>query len=73
MLKFQIMDQTGHSTVEFDASNTVSLADAEKRFAELTGLGFTAGVRQADGTSKKVTAFDPTATEIAFYPHLQGG
>lgn len=73
MLKFQIMDRSGHSTVEFDAGNTVSLADAEKRFKELTGSGLTAATRRADGTATVTRSFDPTAAETLFIPQLQGG
>ena len=37
MAKHGIMDATGHSTVEFDKTNTVDLDAAMKRFAALTG------------------------------------
>lgn len=73
MPKFSILDLTGHSTVEFDVKDKVSLDEAEKRFKELTGVGFTAAERTESGQSKRVKSFDPTATETLFFPRLQGG
>jgi hypothetical protein len=49
------------------------LAEAEKRFKELTGLGFTAAERTAAGETIKITSFDPTAKETVFFPRLVGG
>lgn len=73
MPKQHVMDHTGHSTHEFNKANIVSAQEAEKRFAELTGKGFTAGVRTGPGEFKKVTAFDPDAEETVFIPQLIGG
>jgi len=39
----------------------------------LTGLGFTAAVRDADGEVSVVRSFDPTAEETLFFPRLVGG
>jgi hypothetical protein len=39
----------------------------------LTGLGFTAAVREGEGRVRLTRDFDPTAEETVFYPRLQGG
>src|ERR1700733_3842441 len=64
---------TGDRRHQFDPQNARELADAEKRFTELTGLGFTAAERTTTGETRKVTSFDPTAQETVFFPRLVGG
>jgi hypothetical protein len=44
-----------------------------ERFNDLTGLGYTATERTGPGTSRKVTEFNPAATEVLFMPRLVGG
>ncbi len=73
MPKQLVMDRSGHSEHVFDRASKVSVAEAERRFAELTGAGFAASVRTAPGQSKLVRAFDPDAEETLFVPPLVGG
>jgi hypothetical protein len=68
-----VMDRTGHSHHEFDVDDIEALAEAERRFMELTGAGFTAAARTAAGESRRVFAFDPTAKEMLFFRRLRGG
>jgi hypothetical protein len=68
-----IMDVTGDSRHQFDPDDLHSVADAEKRFAELTGAGFIAAKRTGNGTSELIRHFDPTAQETLFIPRLVGG
>lgn len=68
-----VMDHTGDTRHPFDASDATAIAVAEKRFKELTGLGFTPAERVADGKTKLLRAFDPTAKETVFFPRLVGG
>ena len=68
-----VMDATGDTRHEFDPANATAVAEAENRFRNLTGAGFTAAVRNAEGRSKLVRGFDPTAKETLFFPRLQGG
>jgi hypothetical protein len=49
------------------------VVEAERRFDELTGHGFTAAKRLDDGKSEVVKRFDPTAEETLFIPRLEGG
>jgi hypothetical protein len=68
-----VMDHSGDSRHHFDANDMKALAEAERRFKTLTGDGFTAAVRQANGGISLVRSFDPRAEETVFYPRLVGG
>jgi hypothetical protein len=68
-----IMDHTGDTRHQFDPADVAAVAEAERRFKELTGYGFTAAKRLADGKSEVVKVFDPTAEETLFIPRLEGG
>lgn len=68
-----VMDLTGDTRHEFDASDQAAIALAEERFKELTGLGFTAGERTGHGETTLTRAFNPNAEETLFYPRLVGG
>lgn len=73
MAKHIVMDHTGDTQHEFDVKDKVSLDEAEKRFKELTGVGFTAAARTEGGQSRQIKSFDPTVEETLFFPRLQGG
>ncbi|HEX4041774.1 MAG TPA: hypothetical protein VHY10_08750 [Xanthobacteraceae bacterium] len=68
-----VMDRSGDTRHSFDAGDQPAIAEAEKRFKELTGMGFTAATRNEDGTSTLTRSFDPAAEETVFFPRLQGG
>jgi hypothetical protein len=68
-----VMDRTGDTRHEFDPRDCAALAEAERRFKELTGAGFTAAKRVGDGQSELLRGFDPTAEETIFIPRLKGG
>jgi hypothetical protein len=68
-----VLDQTGDSRHNFDPSDMGASAEAERRFNELTSIGFTAAVRIASGEIEVRRAFDPTANETVFIPRLVGG
>jgi len=68
-----VMDHTGDSRYDFDARNPEALLEAERRFNELTGTGFTAATRNRSGEPILTRRFDPTAEETLFYPRLVGG
>jgi hypothetical protein len=67
------MDATGDSRHEFNPTDAEAVAQAQLRFMELTGAGFTAAVRRGDGRSTLLRAFDPSAEETIFFPRLRGG
>lgn len=68
-----VMDHTGDSRHSFNPNDLEALAKAEKRFNELTGMGFTAAVRTCSGEVSKLCSFDPSAEETLFFPRLVGG
>jgi hypothetical protein len=67
-----VMDHTGDTRHRFDL-DAAGVAEAEARFKELTGAGFTAAERTGRGQSKVVGKFDPAAEETLFIPRLKGG
>jgi hypothetical protein len=68
-----VMDHTGDTRHQFDPADAGALAEAEVRFKELIGVGFTAAKRLDDGKSEVLRSFDPTAEETLFVPRLIGG
>jgi hypothetical protein len=68
-----VMDRTGDSRHRFDPNDKRELANAEQRFYELTGMGFTAAVRTGQGRVSRIQSFDPNAAETVFFPRLVGG
>lgn len=68
-----VMDHTGDTRHSFDASDRAAVDQAEKRFKELTGAGFTAAERTANGEATVTRSFDPQAKETLFFPRLSGG
>ena len=68
-----VMDRNGDTRHNFDTKDSNPLLEAERRFKELTGVGFTAATRTADGAPVVTRTFDPTAEETLFFPRLVGG
>ena len=68
-----VMDTTGDTRHEFDPANPTTVAEAERRFKELTGAGFTAAVRRGEGRSELIRSFDSAAEETLFFPRLKAG
>lgn len=71
MGKLIIRDHTGHSTVEFDKANRVSIEEAERRIREIPGCVLAEPT--AKGVFKKVKAFNPDAEEVHVIRPLMGG
>lgn len=70
----QIMDRSGHTEKAWDKADVVSVAEAEKRFAELTGKGFIAFEPGPNGEpGRQIKSFDPEIEKTVFMPALQGG
>jgi len=68
-----VMDATGDTRHEFNPADAAAVAEAERRFKQLTEAGFTAAVRREEGGSELVRSFDPTAEETVFFPRIRGG
>jgi hypothetical protein len=68
-----VMDATGDTRYDFDVNDETAVAEARKRFEELTEAGFIAAKRTGSGTSELIRRFDPGADETLFMPRLVGG
>jgi len=69
-----VMDSSGDTRHQFDVSNKESIARAEERFRELTGLGFRAVAFGGNGSSGElIDKFDPKIEQTLFIPQLKGG
>ena len=68
-----VMDHSGDTRHYFDANDAKALLEAERRFKQLTGEGFTAATRNSSGEPTVTRKFDPKAEETLFFPRLVGG
>jgi hypothetical protein len=68
-----VMDATGDTRHDFDVNDETAVAEAGKRFRELTDAGFIAAKRTSIGTSELIRRFDPSAEETLFISRLVGG
>jgi hypothetical protein len=68
-----VMDRTGDTRHTFDAGDRGAVVEAENRFMELTGAGFTAAARTGPGEQRIIRSFSPAVKEILFHPRLVGG
>jgi hypothetical protein len=77
MARHIIMDSTGHSTIEFDKSDPVDLAEAKRRFDKLVSKCFIPAETRSEGRhhvpGKADRIFSPEAEETIFIPALKGG
>ena len=68
-----IMDHNGDTRHWYDSNDERSLLEAEERFRQLSKQGYTAAVRDNEGSSKIIRSFEPAAEETLFFPRLIGG
>jgi hypothetical protein len=68
-----VMDRSGDSRFLFDPASATEVADAERRFRQLTRRGFTATARLGPGQMAILRSFDPNVEECVFFPQLVGG
>ena len=77
MSRHIIIDSSGHTTFEFDGTNTTDLAEAERRFKKLMAEGYIPAENRGDGkhrvTERSKRVFDPHSEETIFIPALKGG
>ena len=69
-----VMDGSGDTRHEFDASDAESVARAEERFQSLIGKGFRAvALGRNGGSGELIGKFDPNVEQTLFIPQLKGG
>lgn len=70
----QVMDRTGHTTINWDPSNPADVRAARDTFDEMKKKGFTAfRVELQEGRGARLDSFDPTAAKIMLIPQMAGG
>ena len=62
-----VMDHSGDTRHDFDANDAKALLEAEERFKQLTGAGFTAVIRKSSGEPAVTRRFDPAAEETSVF------
>jgi hypothetical protein len=73
-MRFNIMDHTGHSTLDFDKLDPAALKSAQDKFDELISSGHRAATRDSGGTDYQVVKnFDELKDESLFVPQMKGG
>ena len=65
-----ILNRSGDARHVFDPARADDLARAQERFSRLVTRGYSAFDRQS---GRRLTQFDPAATETVFVPLLCGG
>jgi hypothetical protein len=68
-----VMSRNGDDRFEFDDAVPAEVTDAEKKFREITGLGYAAVAVGEGGAKSLMKGFDPNAKEIVFRAPLAGG
>ena len=74
MGEMQFLNETGHTTLEWDVADKTSTAIAEAEFDKLLEEGYSAFKReQHEKESMRIDKFDPGADEITWVRPLRGG
>ena len=73
MGEMQFLNETGHSTLMWDAADPVTTEIAEAEFQKLLDEGYAAFQREHGKEAQRVDNFDPTADEILWLRPLRGG
>jgi hypothetical protein len=68
-----IMDVTGDTRHEFDATDALAVSLAEERFRQLTRQGFRAVELVDGGGGRLLDEFTPLVEKTLFIPQLRGG
>lgn len=69
-----ILDESGHRQVTWNASDTREIAEAQKTFDRLTRHGYAAfGATLKSGPKHSMAEFDPAMEEVVMVPRIVGG
>lgn len=71
--EMNIMDRTGHTSINWNPNNPAEVATAEAAFDTMTEQGYRAFRMDGDNQGKRLDEFDRTAAKIMFVPQLRGG
>lgn len=74
MSTMNILDESGHRQVTWNASNAKEIAAAQKTFDRLLRHGYAAfGATARSGPKQSMRTFDPTMDEVVMVPRIVGG
>lgn len=74
MSTMNILDESGHRQVTWDASNAKEIAAAQKTFDRLLRHGYAAfGAAARTGPKHPMRAFDPAIGDVVMVPRIVGG
>lgn len=74
MSTMNILDESGHRQVTWNASNAKEIAAAQKTFDRLLRHGYAAfGAAARTGPRQSMRTFDPTMDEVVLVPRIVGG
>lgn len=73
--EMQVMDQSGHMTIQWSPGNPDEVSNARQVFEEYTReKGYSAfTVRGDNQQGSRISSFDPSATKMMLVPQLRGG
>lgn len=69
----QVLDPSGHTTVEWDTDDEATIAAAEAQFTTLRHDGYVAYSITEAGSEEIANRFDPNVRELVMTPALAGG
>jgi len=74
MSEMQIMNPTGHLTVNWNADNLEEVRHARETFDQMTGEGYSAfRVGKGGERGVRIDTFDESAEQMILLPQLRGG
>ena len=74
MSTMNILDESGHRQVTWDASNAKQIAAAQKTFDRLLRHGYAAfGAAAKTGPKHPMSRFDPAIDDVVMVPRIVGG
>jgi hypothetical protein len=72
--EMHILDQTGHTTTEWNTQVPAEVEMAKETFDKLRSKGYQAfGVNSEGEQGRRMDTFDPMAGKMIMAPRLQGG
>lgn len=74
MSMMNVMDPSGHTSIEWTAGNAAEVTAAREMFDTMTGKGYQAFRIGARGQqAERITTFDPNVEKLMLIPQLKGG
>ena len=69
----EVLDHTGHTSINWDPDNPAEVETARQAFERMTREGYRAFTAGNGKPGRRLDAFDPEIGEMTLIPHLRGG